>query len=220
MSTENFNTGEFVLLDGTTKAKVAYFGPVHFSYDDDWVGIVLDEPKGKHNGTVAGTEYFKCDSMHGLFVRSHRLQRADSSGHVTARVKSPYRLRPKSAASTRSQDIESEDIFARAEQADPLGYYEVRAGTLKSQDRGSDELNNKLGRVVEEMNDGDGQISFASPWIHSSRTPTPTHKYSSPTRSTTTTTISSRPLPPSVAKKIVNKPKPYGITIGYGEMDH
>lgn len=215
VSTENFNTGENVLLDGTTKAKVAYFGPVHFSYDDDWVGIALEEPKGKHNGTVAGTEYFKCDSMHGLFVRSHRLQRADSSGHATARVKSPYRLRPKSAASTRSQDMEVEDIFSRAKHTDPLGFFEVRAGTIKSQDvHGSDELSNKLGRVVEEMNDGDGQINFSSPWIHSSRTPTPTHLYTSPS--------TSRGGRQQLAKKItpLNKAKPYGITLGYGEIDH
>lgn len=71
VSTENFDKGERVLLDGTTKAKVAYFGPVNFSHDDDWVGFVFDEPVGKHAGVVAGTEYFKCDSMHGLFVKSH-----------------------------------------------------------------------------------------------------------------------------------------------------
>jgi dynactin complex subunit len=24
-----------------------------------WVGVVLDEPKGKNNGTIKGTTYFK-----------------------------------------------------------------------------------------------------------------------------------------------------------------
>lgn len=208
VSTENFSTGEKVLLDGEIKAQVAYFGPVHFSHDDDWIGILLEEPVGKISGTVAGTEYFKCEPMHGLFVRSHRLQRVDSMGHVTARVKSPYRLRPKSSASMRSQDLEIEDIFTRADQADPLGFYEARAGTLRSPDQ-PDEVNSKLERVVEEMN-GDSQVSFASPWIHSSRTPTPTHKYSS--------SVASRRVP---VKKttIINKSKPYGITLGYGELD-
>lgn len=213
VSTENFNKGERVLLDGKSKAQVAYFGPVHFSHDDDWVGIVFEEPVGKHNGTVAGTEYFKCDSMHGLFVRSHRLQRTDSSGHVTARVKSPYRLRPKSAASTRSQDLEIEDIFTKADQTDPLGFYEARAGTLRSSGE-PDELNSKLGRFVEDLGDGDGQVNYASPWIHSSRTPTPTHhSYGSGSRKVPTT---------SLAKKVtaINKSKPYGITLGYGELDH
>lgn len=214
VSTENFNTGERVLLDGKTKAQVAYFGPVHFSHDDDWVGIVFEEPVGKHSGTVADQEYFKCDSMHGLFVRSHRLQRTDSSGHVTARVKSPYRLRPKSAASMRSQDLEVEDIFSRAEQTDPLGFYEARAGTLRSPNQ-PDEINSKLGRFVEDIHDGEGQVNYASPWIHSSRTPTPTsHKYSAGY-----TSPSTRKMP---AKKVptINKSKPYGITLGYGELDH
>lgn len=216
VSTENFSTGEKVLLDGKSKAQVAYFGPVHFSHDDDWIGIAFDEPLGKHNGTVAGTEYFKCDSMHGLFVRSHRLQRIDNLGHVTARVKSPYRLRPKSSASMRSQDIEMEDIFARAEASDPPGFYEVRAGTMKSSLDQSNELNSKLGRVVDEISH-DEQVNYASPWIHSSRTPTPTHKsnYGAGISSLT------RKLPPSLAKKAttISKSKPYSITHGYGELD-
>jgi len=215
VSTESFSRGEKVLLDGKTKAKVAYSGQVHFSHDDDWVGIVFEEPIGKHNGTVAGTEYFKCESMHGLFVRSHRLQRTDNMGHGTARVKSPYRLRPKSSASMRSQDLEMEDIFARADQVEPLGFYEARAGTIKSPDQ-PNELNSKLGRMVDEISEAD--VNFSSPWIHSSRTPTPTHhKFGG----SYTSSISPRKMPVTIAKKTtsINKSKPYGITLGYGELD-
>lgn len=177
VSTENFNTGEQVFLDGKTKAKVAYFGSVHFSHDDDWVGIEFDEPIGKHNGTVAGTEYFKCPSVHGLFVRSHRLQRADSSGMASARVKSPYRIRPKSA-SPQSLEVEQEDIFSE-KQSDPLGFYEARAGTIRSPEGWS-----KLGQAVDELSDS--EFNYSSPWIHSSRTPTPT---------STSTHFKSRKLP-------------------------
>lgn len=214
VSTEQFNTGERVLLDGKIKAKVAYFGPVHFSFDDDWVGIVFEEPVGKHNGTVAGTEYFKCDSVHGLFVRSHRLQRTDSSGMVTARVKSPYRLRPKSSASMRSQDLEVEDTFSKAEQADPLGFYEARAGTIRSQADGPDELNSKLGRMVEGI--GDGDIHFASNRIHSSRTPTPTH-----VKFANSAVAFGAPSRKMQIKKVpaLNKSRPYGIAQGFGESD-
>lgn len=216
VSTENFSRGEKVLLDGKTKAQVAYFGPVHFALDDDWIGIVFEEPLGKHNGTVAGTEYFKCDSMHGLFVRSHRLQRVDSMGHVTARVKSPFRLRPKSAASVRSPDLEIEDIFARADQTDPLGFYEARAGTLRSHDH-PDELMLKLGRVVDEIPNGD-QVNFSSPGLHSSRSPTPTQYKNG----SFNTALAHRRVP--TKKVVINtqsaRSKPYGITLGYGELDH
>lgn len=163
VSTESFDKGEQVYLDGTIKAKVAYSGPVSFSHDDDWVGIVFEEAIGKHNGQVAGTEYFKCDSMHGLFVRSHRLQRTDTSGRPTTRVKSPYRLRPKSSASMRSQDLETEEsIFSKAEQAKQMGYFEAHAGTLKTPNE-SDKLNTKLDRVVEDMHGS--EINFSSPPI-------------------------------------------------------
>lgn len=211
VSTEDFNKGERVLLDGKVKAKVAYFGPVHFSHDDDWVGIEFEEPVGKHNGTVAGTEYFKCASVHGLFVRSHRLQRTDSSGMVTARVKSPYRLRPKSSASLRSHELEEmDDIFSRADQGDPLGFYEARAGTLRTEYGDSDELESKLGRMVDGI--GEADVHFASQRIHSSRTPTPTYqKFSS--------TPTSRNMPIKKATTI-NKSKPYGIAFGYGESDY
>lgn len=214
VSTENFNSGERVLLDGKIKAQVAYFGPVHFSHDDDWVGIVFEEAVGKHNGTVAGTEYFKCDSMHGLFVRSHRLQRTDGSGMITARVKSPYRVRPKSSASMRSQDLEvEEDIFAKADQIDPLGFYEVRAGTLRSPDQ-PDEINSKLGRMVDEIHDGE-QVNFASPWAHSSRTPTPTsQKYGAFSSSPLTRKVPAKKVAPISQFRI-----PYGVTMGFGELD-
>ncbi len=39
-----------------------------------WVGVELDEPKGKNNGTVLGKAYFSCRDNHGLFVRQNQLQ--------------------------------------------------------------------------------------------------------------------------------------------------
>jgi len=38
--------------------KVAYVGATDFE-PGTWVGIVLDKPEGKNNGTVKGREYFK-----------------------------------------------------------------------------------------------------------------------------------------------------------------
>ena len=34
-----------------------------------WIGVALDEPKGKNNGTVQGKRYFTCEENHGIFVR-------------------------------------------------------------------------------------------------------------------------------------------------------
>lgn len=38
-----------------------------------WVGIELDAPTGKNDGTVQGIQYFECKPKHGIFVRSDKL---------------------------------------------------------------------------------------------------------------------------------------------------
>lgn len=58
------------------KGKVAYVGTTSFS-SGKWVGVVLDEPKGKNNGTVQNRAYFACPENHGIFVRQAQLQVID-----------------------------------------------------------------------------------------------------------------------------------------------
>ncbi|ODN04996.1 Dynactin subunit 1 [Orchesella cincta] len=45
-----------------------------------WVGVELDEPKGKNNGSVQGKSYFKCADEHGIFVRQSQLSVIDLGG--------------------------------------------------------------------------------------------------------------------------------------------
>ncbi|KAJ6229591.1 guanine nucleotide exchange factor [Anaeramoeba flamelloides] len=52
-------------LQGTVK----FFGNPLFSDDKKWVGVELDEPFGRNNGTVNNQEYFQCKPNHGIFVR-------------------------------------------------------------------------------------------------------------------------------------------------------
>ena len=49
-----------------------YIGQPDFA-SGEWVGIVLDRPEGKNNGSVQGIRYFSCDSGYGVFVRSERV---------------------------------------------------------------------------------------------------------------------------------------------------
>uniref|UniRef100_A0A8W8NA20 CAP-Gly domain-containing protein n=1 Tax=Magallana gigas TaxID=29159 RepID=A0A8W8NA20_MAGGI len=58
---------------GSPKTGVVKFvGNVEFA-TGPWVGVELDLPEGKNDGSVNGTRYFKCRSRHGIFVRHDKL---------------------------------------------------------------------------------------------------------------------------------------------------
>lgn len=52
---------------------VRYAGKTTFG-DADWVGVVLDDCVGKHDGVVKGRRYFHCAPGHGIFVRAESLR--------------------------------------------------------------------------------------------------------------------------------------------------
>lgn len=75
MSTAQPKLGQRVQVAGKNQlcGRVAYVGHTTFA-GGQWFGIVLDEPRGKNNGTVHGSTYFKCAPNCGLFVRAQQLQ--------------------------------------------------------------------------------------------------------------------------------------------------
>ncbi|XP_052757774.1 kinesin-like protein KIF13B isoform X2 [Galleria mellonella] len=65
--------GESVQLRlSSSTGVVAYVGPTHFAAGT-WVGVALDAPTGKNDGSVGGTRYFTCNARHGIFVRADKL---------------------------------------------------------------------------------------------------------------------------------------------------
>ncbi|XP_069361242.1 kinesin-like protein KIF13A isoform X4 [Maniola hyperantus] len=65
--------GESVQLRlSSSTGVVAYIGPTHFA-PGLWVGVELDAPTGKNDGSVGGARYFNCRARHGIFVRADKL---------------------------------------------------------------------------------------------------------------------------------------------------
>ncbi|XP_032222548.2 dynactin subunit 1 isoform X2 [Nematostella vectensis] len=57
---------------------VAYVGATQFA-TGKWIGVVLDEKKGKNDGTVQGKAYFSCEDGYGIFVRQSQIIVLDSN---------------------------------------------------------------------------------------------------------------------------------------------
>ncbi|XP_063390745.1 dynactin subunit 1 [Cydia fagiglandana] len=74
---EKLTLGQRVKVVGKdVKGSVAYVGHPTFA-TGKWIGVILDEPKGKNNGTIRGHAYFTCDENYGVFVRQTQIQLLD-----------------------------------------------------------------------------------------------------------------------------------------------
>ncbi|XP_069036060.1 kinesin-like protein KIF13B isoform X2 [Lepisosteus oculatus] len=71
--------GEYVTVGTSKSGVVRYIGPTDFS-DGVWVGVELDVPAGKNDGSVGGKQYFKCNPGYGVLVRPDRVSRSSGSG--------------------------------------------------------------------------------------------------------------------------------------------
>lgn len=64
--------GTKVLVDGVKPGTVMFTGTTQFA-SGPWVGVYLDEPEGKNDGSVKGVQYFQCPPSHGVFTRAAKL---------------------------------------------------------------------------------------------------------------------------------------------------
>ena len=60
--------GATVQVHGRFTGTVAYRGSVSYA-GGEFLGVVLQEPRGKNDGSVRGTRYFQCAPGHGIMVR-------------------------------------------------------------------------------------------------------------------------------------------------------
>lgn len=71
---EDLKVGSRVLVkDKGLEATVRFVGVTLFA-PGKWIGVELDEAKGKNSGLVHGKAYFQCPENHGLMVRQNQVQ--------------------------------------------------------------------------------------------------------------------------------------------------
>uniref|UniRef100_A0A667ZAM9 Kinesin family member 13B n=1 Tax=Myripristis murdjan TaxID=586833 RepID=A0A667ZAM9_9TELE len=66
--------GEFVTVGANKCGTVRYVGPTDFA-EGTWVGVELEVPAGKNDGSVGGKHYFHCNPGYGVLVRPDRVSR-------------------------------------------------------------------------------------------------------------------------------------------------
>lgn len=72
--TNVYQRGQLIELNDGRQASVKFVGQTSFA-PGDWIGVVLDEPNGKNDGSVQGQRYFQCDPLYGMFVRPSGISR-------------------------------------------------------------------------------------------------------------------------------------------------
>ncbi|XP_061683106.1 CAP-Gly domain-containing linker protein 3 [Syngnathoides biaculeatus] len=70
----NVEVGDQVLVAGQKNGIVRFYGKTDFA-PGLWFGVELDQPTGKHDGSVFGVRYFSCLPKYGVFAPPSRVQR-------------------------------------------------------------------------------------------------------------------------------------------------
>ncbi|XP_029536403.2 CAP-Gly domain-containing linker protein 3-like isoform X1 [Oncorhynchus nerka] len=70
--------GDRVLVAGVKQGIIRYYGKTDFA-PGYWFGVELEQPTGKHDGSVFGVRYFTCLPKYGVFAPPSRVQRIGGS---------------------------------------------------------------------------------------------------------------------------------------------
>ncbi|KAK3538099.1 hypothetical protein QTP70_029790 [Hemibagrus guttatus] len=98
--------GENVMVANSKCGTVRYVGHVDFS-EGIWVGVELDTPAGKNDGSVGGRQYFRCNPGYGVLVRPDRVGRGDASKRHGVNRRSSEFLQVKAGSGLTNQKAEN-----------------------------------------------------------------------------------------------------------------
>uniref|UniRef100_A0A8C5CJB2 CAP-Gly domain-containing protein n=1 Tax=Gadus morhua TaxID=8049 RepID=A0A8C5CJB2_GADMO len=75
LSSLGLKLGDRVLLDDMKPGTLRFCGTTEFA-SGQWVGVELDRPEGKNDGSVGGVRYFICPPKLGIFAPVSKISRA------------------------------------------------------------------------------------------------------------------------------------------------
>ncbi|XP_037672654.1 CAP-Gly domain-containing linker protein 1 isoform X6 [Choloepus didactylus] len=103
---DDFRVGERVWVNGNKPGFIQFLGETQFA-PGQWAGIVLDEPIGKNDGSVAGVRYFQCEPLKGIFTRPSKLSRKVQAEDETNGIQTTQASRTTSPLSTSASSMVS-----------------------------------------------------------------------------------------------------------------
>lgn len=88
----DLNYGSRVLIAGVKTGTLRFCGTTEFAVGL-WIGVELDTPDGKNDGSINGVIYFKCTKNHGIFVPINKISKLGSpkfTRKASVRFSSPF----------------------------------------------------------------------------------------------------------------------------------
>jgi len=95
MNASSLAVGQKIELNDGRVAIIRFVGNTHFQ-PGDWVGVELEEPTGKNDGTVKGERYFECEQGYGMFLRPAGVRQVVEDVKPKARPSVAGKSRPSS----------------------------------------------------------------------------------------------------------------------------
>lgn len=77
-NTHGFKLEDRVWVNGTKPGLIKFLGKTEFA-PGLWAGILLEDPVGKNDGSVAGIKYFSCEPLRGIFARPSKLSKSSGA---------------------------------------------------------------------------------------------------------------------------------------------
>ncbi|XP_022068515.2 dynactin subunit 1-like isoform X1 [Acanthochromis polyacanthus] len=139
------------------RGTVAYIGTTLFA-SGKWVGVILDEPKGKNDGTVQGKRYFTCEENHGIFVRQSQIQVVEEGSGATS---------PDTPESGTTKIPKQKDIpeTPRTTKQIPVSVKNVKSSTRRSGKASRESLSTSLSGDVSEAGLSSQQGALGAPVV-------------------------------------------------------